>query len=104
MVLLLAGALSFSGVVTPAVWAAASTHDVIGKVMAVNVEAQPQTIVLTTSGSTGEMVVGATLGDRTTVRRGKKTTALNRIRVGETVRMVYLKTSTGLVAVSISAK
>ncbi len=104
MALLLTGAVSFPGRATPTVWAAVSTHDVVGKVMAVTVEEQPQTIVLTTSGSTGEMVVGATLGERATIRRGRKTTSLDRIRVGETVRMVYLKTSTGLVAVSISAK
>ncbi len=104
MVLLLVGAMPVAGVSTPTAWAAVSTHHVIGKVMAVNVEERPQTIVLTTSGNTGEMVVGATLGQRTTIRRGKKMTSLDRIRVGEMVQMIYQKTSTGLVAVSITAK
>ncbi len=83
--------------------ASANTHRVTGKVVAINTSEQPHTIVLSAKSVSGELIVGATVGEGIAIRRGKKSIALDQLRVGETVQLTYEKTSSGLVAVSILA-
>lgn len=102
VLLVLTGGSSWS--VAEAEAAPSATHHVSGKVVARVTQEQPNTIVLSTGSGSGEVIVGATIGEGVSIRRGKKAVRLEQIRVGETIQLTYVKTSSGLVAVSIVAE
>ncbi|GKS57709.1 hypothetical protein YTPLAS18_12360 [Nitrospira sp.] len=102
VLLVLTGDPAWSGTVAEA--AVSATHRVTGKVIARVTQERPNTIVLSTGTGPAEVIVGATVGEDVSIRRGKKAVRLEQIRLGETIQLTYVKTSSGLVAVSIVAE
>ena len=96
-VLVLAGeALASSG---------GQARKVDGEVLAVNTYDTPNTIVLRAYTSTKqELIVGATVDPDVDIHRGSKVVSLGDIRVGDQVKLTYVKTLDGLVARSIKAR
>lgn len=77
-------------------------HTIRGIVESVHASETPPTIMITTRiGEKEEVLIGAYLAKNATIVRGKQRIALDRIRVGETVSMTYVKTRRGLAALSI---
>ena len=77
-------------------------HTVRGVVESVHASETPPTIMMTTTiGGKEEVLIGAYLAKNAMVVRGKQRIALDRIRVGETVTLTYVKTRRGLAALSI---
>lgn len=83
---------------------AATSRQITGHVVALVGESEPRTIVVEAKSMSGEVIVGATVGDRLPVRRAGKSIRFEQLRVGETVQLTYQKTSTGLVALSIAVR
>lgn len=103
MMLALLGAL-LALITAPAVAGTGNaSHRVTGKVVAIVTEQSPRTIVLRAMSVTGELIVGATVGERIPIRRGTKPIRFDQLRIGETVQLTYQKTTAGLVALSIAA-
>lgn len=76
-----------------------------GEVAAVTADAMPPVIVMkTVLADKGEMIVRATLEDKTEATRSRKQIALSDLKVGETVSLVCRKTPDGLIAQSIYAQ
>ncbi len=76
-----------------------------GTVVAVNVDADPQIIVVeVVLPNEVELVVGARVSTDTTIMKGKEAVLLADIQVGEEVNITYLKTSVGLIAQSIQIR
>ncbi|OGW50986.1 MAG: hypothetical protein A2V62_09780 [Nitrospirae bacterium RBG_19FT_COMBO_58_9] len=73
-----------------------------GTVMAANLAADPQTIVLkVVLPKKEEMIVGARVPTDTKIMRGTRTTKLADLKTGEAAEMTYLKSPDGLIARSI---
>ncbi|MFN3682022.1 MAG: hypothetical protein ACK4VP_08290 [Nitrospira sp.] len=73
-----------------------------GTVVATNVEANPQIIVVKVLlPSKEEMIVGARLSADTKITKGKQVTQLADVKTGQLAEITYLKTSEGLLAQSI---
>lgn len=82
-----------------------ASRTVRGDVMAVNVSASPQVIVVKTmTPAHEELVVGAAVNSGTIITRRKQPAHLNDLRVGEPVTITYLKGKDGLIAQSIQAQ
>jgi len=99
--------LSFSFVATPAVFAAGDTVvlSVTGKVVAVNVSASPNVIVITTTtAKQQEMIVGATVARDVTITRGNQPLSLKDVKQGDIVDLKYVKGPEGLAARSIHVR
>lgn len=81
-----------------------AVRTVRGEVVAVNLTASPQVIVVkaTTSGKE-DMIVGATVVADTKVMRGTQAIGLEALKPGETVSLTYSRQKDGLVARSIQA-
>lgn len=76
-----------------------------GAVMAVNVSASPQVIVVQTmTPSHEELIVGAAVNSGTVITRHKQPAHLNELRVGEPVTITYLKSKDGLIAQAIQVQ
>ncbi|MBX3334415.1 MAG: hypothetical protein KF876_09835 [Nitrospira sp.] len=76
-----------------------------GTVIAVNVDADPQIIVVEVMlPNDVELIVGARVSTDTTIKNGKEAALLADIQVGEKVNITYLKTSIGLIAQSIQVR
>ncbi len=79
--------------------AAGRTYRVHGQVMAVNVDQTPHMIVVKTPLSKqNDMTVGAKVTAQTRIVRKGRRIALQTIRVGEAVRLTYVKQRDGLFA------
>lgn len=92
---------------TPPVSAESKTgvRAVRGDVVAINVHDSPNVIVVKAmKGGKNELIVGATVGADTTIRRGKQKVGLETLKVGESVDLTYVKQDDGLVARSIHAR
>ncbi|MCP9449592.1 MAG: hypothetical protein NNA21_05965 [Nitrospira sp.] len=75
-----------------------------GTVVATNVEAKPQIIVVKVLlPSKEEMIVGARVSADTKITKGKQAAQLADLKAGQTAEITYLKTSEGLLAQSIRA-
>ncbi|CUQ65721.1 hypothetical protein [Candidatus Nitrospira inopinata] len=75
-----------------------------GTVVATNVEANPQIIVVkVVLPSKEEMIVGARVSADTKITKGKQAAQLADLKAGQTAEVTYLKTSDGLLAQSIRA-
>lgn len=75
-----------------------------GTVVATNVEANPQIIVVKVLlPSKEEMIVGARVSADTKITKGKQAAQLADLKAGQTAEVTYLKTSDGLLAQSIRA-
>lgn len=73
-----------------------------GTVTAVNVSADPKTIVVNVVlPNKEELVVGARVSRDTKITRGKRAARLEDVTVGEMVTITYLKAADGLIAGSI---
>jgi hypothetical protein len=73
-----------------------------GTVTAVNVSADPKTIVVNVVlPNKEELVVGARVSRDTKITRGKRAARLEDVTVGEMVTITYLKAADGLIARSI---
>lgn len=95
---LIIGAGVQAGITTP-------ERTVWGQVVAVNAEAAPPVIVAKAeTGRHQELIVGATVGPETVITRGTHSVGLDTIRVGERVRLTYLKQPDGLVAKRIHVR
>ena len=87
------------------VWGDASVRSVRGEVVAVNVTDTPNVIVVKTmTGKNQELIVGATVGSRTEILRGRQHVSLQDIKVGESVNLNYVKGPGGLEARSIRVR
>ena len=76
-----------------------------GAVVAVNVDADPQIIVVeVVLPNEVELVVGASVSTDTTIMKGKQAARLADIQVGDKANITYLKTPDGLVAQSIHVR
>ncbi|MBK9307023.1 MAG: hypothetical protein IPM58_08035 [Nitrospira sp.] len=76
-----------------------------GTVVAVNVDADPQIIVVeVVLPNEVELIVGARVSADTTIMKGKEAALLADVQVGETANITYLKTSVGLIAQSIQVR
>ncbi|GKS63676.1 hypothetical protein YTPLAS72_09800 [Nitrospira sp.] len=76
-----------------------------GTVLAVNVDTDPQIIVVEVMlPHEVELVVGARVSTDTTIKKGKEAALLADVQVGEKVNITYLKTSVGLIAQSIQVR
>lgn len=88
--------------VTPSLAAEATARVVRGEVVAVNVKADPNVIVVSVIlPNKEELIVGATVPPGTEVTRKAKAVPLADVKSGEHVILSYLKDSTGLVARSV---
>ncbi len=75
-----------------------------GTVVATNVEANPQIIVVKVLlPSKEEMIVGARVSADTKITKGKQAAQLADLKAGQMAEVTYLKTSEGLLAQSIRA-
>lgn len=75
-----------------------------GMVVATNVEANPQIIVVKVLlPSKEEMIVGARVSADTKITKGKEAAQLADLKVGQMAEITYLKTAEGLIAQSIHA-
>lgn len=75
-----------------------------GTVVATNVEANPQIIVVkVVLPSKEEMIVGARVSADTKITKGKQAAQLADLKAGQTAEVTYLKTADGLLAQSIRA-
>lgn len=75
-----------------------------GTVVAINVEANPQVIVVKVLLPTKEeMIVGARVSADTKITKGKQVAQLADLKAGQTAEITYLKTAEGLSAQSIHA-
>lgn len=75
-----------------------------GTVVATNVEANPQIIVVKVLlPSKEEMIVGARVSADTKITKGKQAAQLADLKAGQTAEVTYLKTAEGLLAQSIRA-
>lgn len=96
LLLLIAQAAASSG---------SEARKVNGEVLAVNTYDSPNTIVLRTyTGTQEELIVGATVEADVNIQRGNQVVNLDEIRVGEQVKLTYVKTLEGLVARAIHAR
>ncbi|MCP9453527.1 MAG: hypothetical protein NNA23_12685 [Nitrospira sp.] len=107
-ILFLAGALALSVGVTgmPQTGQAgeAIQRTVRGTVVATNVEANPQIIVVkVVLPNKEEMIVGARVSADTKITKGKQAAQLADLKAGQMAEVTYLKTSEGLLAQSIRA-
>src|SRR5436853_4275728 len=76
-----------------------------GNVVAVNLKADPQIIVVKAmTQNKQELIVGATIGKGATITRGEKPVKLVDVKVGEVVDLTYHKNVDGLVARSIHVR
>lgn len=76
-----------------------------GTVVATNVDADPQIIVVeVVLPNQEELVVGASVSTDTTIMKGKQAVLLADIQVGEKATITYLKTPDGLIAQSIHVR
>ena len=76
-----------------------------GAVVAVNVDADPQIIVVeVVLPNEVELVVGASVSTDTTIMKGKQAARLADIQVGDKANITYLKTPDGLIAQSIHVR
>lgn len=76
-----------------------------GTVVATNVDADPQIIVVeVVLPNQEELVVGASVSTDTTIMKGKQAVLLADIQVGEKANITYLKTPDGLIAQSIHVR
>lgn len=75
-----------------------------GTVVATNVEANPQIIVVkVVLPDKEEMIVGARVSADTKITKGKQAAQLADLKAGQTAEITYLKTPEGLLAQSIRA-
>lgn len=98
--------LGTGGVVLPGSGSAGEViqRTVRGTVVATNVEANPQIIVVRVLlPSKEEMIVGARVSVDTKITKGNQAAQLADLKVGQTAEITYLKTSEGLLAQSIRA-
>lgn len=80
-------------------------RSVQGTVVATNVDADPQIIVVEVLlPNQEELVVGASVSTDTTIMKGKQAVLLADIQVGEKANITYLKTPDGLIAQSIHVR
>ncbi len=80
-------------------------RSVQGTVVATNVDADPQIIVVeVVLPNQEELVVGASVSTDTTIMKGKQAVLLADIQVGEKANIMYLKTPDGLIAQSIHVR
>lgn len=80
-------------------------RSVQGTVVATNVDADPQIIVVEVLlPNQEELVVGASVSTNTTIMKGKQAVGLDDIQVGEKAHITYLKTPDGLIAQSIHVR
>lgn len=83
----------------------AAVRAVRGDVVAINVQDNPNVIVVKAmKGSKNELIVGATVGADTKIMRGKEKVGLDALKAGESVELTYVKQDDGLVARSIHAR
>ena len=76
-----------------------------GNVVAVNLKADPQIIVVKAmTQNKQELIVGATIGKGATITRGEKPVKLVDVKVGGVVDLTYHKNVDGLVARSIHVR
>ena len=76
-----------------------------GAVVAVNVDTDPQIIVVeVVLPNEVELVVGASVSTDTTIMKGKEAARLADIQVGDKAAITYLKTPDGLIAQSIHVR
>jgi hypothetical protein len=75
------------------------TRIVTGEVMAIDTAAEPQTIVVKTTTADGRrLIVGCRLDANTVIRIGRRSANLDELRMGDRVRLTYLRVEDGLVA------
>ncbi len=80
-----------------------TARTVRGDVIAINLNAQPHTIVVRVMRpNRQELIVGARVPSDTRIRLGERSATLADIRVGAVVHLTYLKNPDGLVARSIT--
>ncbi|MDR4478182.1 MAG: hypothetical protein R3B37_00325 [Nitrospira sp.] len=85
--------------------AGAMERTVRGNVVATNLSADPQTIVVKVMlANKDELIVGARVPTDTRITRGTKAARLADIKVGESAEVTYLKKSDGLIARSIHVR
>lgn len=76
-----------------------------GTVMATNVDADPQTIVIRVLlPNEEEVIVGARVSQDTRITRGKQAVRLAELKVGEAAEITYLKAPDGLIARSVHVR
>lgn len=102
------GAMLAAAVLTlesaPVEAASPGVRTVRGEVVAVNLQASPQVIVIKAAKSgKDDLIVGATVGSETKVTRGSQAISLGALKLGETVSLTYTKHEDGLAAQSIQA-
>ena len=103
--LVLAAGIIAAAVPFTEVCAETAQRTVRGTVTATNVAVDPQTIVIrVVLPDKEEMIVGARVPADTRITRGKRTTGLSDVKVGESAEVTYLKTSDGLTARSIHVR
>jgi len=76
-----------------------------GTVIATNVDADPQTIVISVLlPNKEELIVGARVPQDTTITRKKQVAQLAELKVGEAAEITYLKAPDGLIARSVHVR
>lgn len=76
-----------------------------GTVIATNVDADPQTVVVSVPlPNKEELIVGARVPRDTRIMRGKQAARLADLKVGEMAEITYLKAPDGLIARSIHVR
>jgi len=76
-----------------------------GIVVATNVDADPQTIVIRVPlPNKEELIVGARVSQDTRITRGKRAARLAELKVGEAAEITYLKAPDGLIARSVHVR
>jgi hypothetical protein len=101
-------ACGWTSIAIPMVSRAAETIErtVEGTVVATDVTADPQTIVVevTLPNKKEALVVGARVPTDTRIKRGKQDAQLADVKVGEKAAITYLKTPDGLIARSVHVR
>ena len=95
-----AAGLVIVGLMVGAALAKGEVRDVVGKVVAV--ELGSKTIVMETPAGKSVMTVGAEVPDKATITAGKATKSLSDIKVGDKIRMKYVREEDRLVVQSIA--
>jgi len=76
-----------------------------GTVIATNVNADPQTVVIRVLlPNKEELIVGARVSQDTNITRGKQAARLAELKVGEAAEITYLKAPDGLIARSVHVR
>jgi len=95
-----AAALVVVGLITAATLEKGASRELVGKVTAV--ESGSRTIVMDAPVGKGLMTVGAEVPDKTSITAGKAAKTLSDIKVGDKIKMRYVRQEDKLVVQSIA--